>query len=237
MNHDAIAAELHNYADEKYRSFSSRLLPGVCDILGVRLPELQRMARRLAAGDWRAYLETARDDSFEERMLQGLTLGHAKASVEEKAPYIARFVGKIDNWSVCDSFCSALKSAKTEPEAMLALIDEYLPSHNTYAARFAVVQLLMYYMDGIHLDASLERLLRVRAQEEPVQMAVAWALSIAYREDAGRTLRFLEERALSPFVRRKAYQKMIELSSTTPQERERLRALRDDGGLRIVHNC
>lgn len=45
---------------------------------------------------------------FEERMLQGMVIGAVKGiSIEERLDWVAWFVPKINNWSVCDSFCAA----------------------------------------------------------------------------------------------------------------------------------
>ena len=228
MTNEALRRALEEAAEPVYRAFSARLLPRDTQLLGVRLPVLRRLAKALVAGDWRAYLDTARDDSFEERMVQGMTLGLARASLAEKMPYILRFLPKIDNWSLCDSFCAALKAAKAEPEAMLALIDRCIASAELYTARFAVVQLLMYYADAAHLDATLARLERVQAPEDAAQVAVAWALSIAYKTDPARVLAFMEESHLPARTKRIACQKTLELACVRDEaERNRLRALRD----------
>lgn len=44
----ALRAELERLADPAYRAFSSGLLPGVDNLLGVRLPALRRLAGALA---------------------------------------------------------------------------------------------------------------------------------------------------------------------------------------------
>lgn len=51
-----IKEQLRELAEEEYRIFSSGLLPETENILGVRLPMLRRIARKLARGDWREYL-------------------------------------------------------------------------------------------------------------------------------------------------------------------------------------
>lgn len=223
---EKIRAALLMQAEEKYRVFSSGLLPGVSGILGVRLPVLQRMADKLAAGDWKTYLDGASDASFEEIMLQGMTLAKAKADLTEKIPYVESFVPKIDNWSVCDSFCAAFKSVRKQEKEAMALIDRYLTSKQPYAARFAVVMLLDHFMDEAHLNALLLRLTCVQAQEDAAQMAVAWALSAAYKKDREKTLNFMDAHDFLPSTRRKAYQKMIELSGVTQEEKQKLRELR-----------
>ena len=100
-----IKAELVRLAEPEYAVFSRRLLPGTENVLGVRLPLLRRLARRIAKGDWAAYLDTAGDGSFEEVMLQGMVIGAICAPPQEVLARTAAFVPKIDNWSVCDSFC------------------------------------------------------------------------------------------------------------------------------------
>ena len=112
---DELRAWLEGRAEEAYRRFSSSLLPPEegATMLGVRLPLLRRLAARLAGGEWEAYLAAARDDSFEEILLQGMVIGTAPAPLAVRLEYTARFVPKIRNWSVCDSFCAGLK---TRPE-------------------------------------------------------------------------------------------------------------------------
>ena len=39
---------LENLADEKYRRFHARLVPGIHDFLGIRLPLLRKLARDLS---------------------------------------------------------------------------------------------------------------------------------------------------------------------------------------------
>ena len=107
-----IKTRLRELAGEKYRKFTSGLVPGVDNMLGVRLPYLQAIAREIAASDWRGYLSTADDEYFEEVMLQGFIIGLAKTDIDEKLRLIGQFVPKIDNWSVCDSFCARLKFIK-----------------------------------------------------------------------------------------------------------------------------
>ena len=76
-----IKEQLSLLAEPKFQQFTAKLLPGVTDILGVRLPLLRQMAKQLAKGDWKAYLSHALDSSYEEIMLQGMALGYAKGGL------------------------------------------------------------------------------------------------------------------------------------------------------------
>ena len=113
--HDIIRKQIFDLIDTDYQKFLSALIPTNNNILGVRMPELRKLAKGIAKGDWRTYLQTANDEYFEEVMLQGLVIGYVKADVEEHLMYVAKFVPKIDNWSVCDSFCSGLKFTTLTP--------------------------------------------------------------------------------------------------------------------------
>jgi hypothetical protein len=46
-----IKSELVRLADPKYRTFSSGLIPGADNMIGVRIPDLRDLAKRIAAGD------------------------------------------------------------------------------------------------------------------------------------------------------------------------------------------
>ena len=124
------------------------------------MPVLRKIARQIAAGDWRTYLAEAEDFYFEERMLQGLVIGCARCTPAEKLEHVARFVPKINNWAVCDCFCWRLKAAERQP--MWEFIQPYFRSEAEYDVRFAVVTGLGNFVDGEHLEALLQLLDGVR---------------------------------------------------------------------------
>ena len=73
---EEITAKLYDLTEEDFRVFNSKLLPGVTRILGVRLPAMRKLAKKTAKGDFRSYLEEARekitaDSIHEEVMMQG----------------------------------------------------------------------------------------------------------------------------------------------------------------------
>ena len=111
-----IREEIFELIDEDYKKFSSSLLPNINNILGVRLPELRKLAKKVAKDDWRKFIATANNQYFEEIMLEGMVLGYVKTNIEEILLYVAEFIPKIDNWSVCDSFCGGLKFTKDNME-------------------------------------------------------------------------------------------------------------------------
>lgn len=224
--HDAIRAELDALAEPAYQRFNSRLIPGVENLLGVRTPHLRKIAKRLAKGDWQAYLATARDDSYEEILLQGLVLGYAKASWQELAPWVARFIPKITNWAVCDLFCGSIKQAKASPEEAWAFTAAYFGSTSPYEIRFAVVMALNYFLGDAYLDEVIAYLDAIRHDDYYVKMGVAWTLSMAYVEQPERVLPYLQKNNLDDWTHNKALQKIIESLQVSEETRQLMRGLK-----------
>ena len=119
---DLVKERLEALADKKYRDFSTGLIPGCKNMLGCRIPSLRLLAKEIVKTDFRAYLECAKDDWFEETMLQGFVIGYAKMDIEERLGYANKFIPKINDWSVNDGFCSTFKAAEKNREQVVKAI-------------------------------------------------------------------------------------------------------------------
>lgn len=205
-----IREQLNHLADEKYRVFSSSLLPGRENILGVRLPLLQKMASDIAKGDWQGYLAKAEDNTFEEVMLQGLVIGKLKGNIEEILVLVEQFIPKIDCWSICDSFCSGLKITRSHKERVWEFIQPYLESNQEYEVRFGVVMLINYFISSEYAPFAFQHFDRIKLDEYYVKMAVAWAISIYYIQLPEITMEYLKNNDLDDFTYNKALQKITE---------------------------
>lgn len=116
---EAIREELHELADEAYREFNRSLVPGeILPMIGVRMPVLRAFAKRLSRESFYSYLETA-PEYYEELLLQGLIIGYARMSNEERCRWLDKFVPKIDNWAVCDSCCVTYRFMEKDQELSL----------------------------------------------------------------------------------------------------------------------
>ena len=214
--HPEIRERLLALSEESYRTFSARLLPDYVRLMGVRLPALRRLAKEIARGDWRAWLDTADSAYFEEILLQGMVIGCAKADMDEVLLRTKAFIPLIDNWSVCDSFCSGLKMTRTHREQVWAFLQPYFFSKLEFEVRFAVVMGIFYFIDEDYLGRLLDTLDAVRQEGYYAKMAVAWAVSICYVHYPEETAAYLKQCTLDSFTFRKAIQKIGE-SQAVPQ--------------------
>ena len=224
----SVRQRLEELKEPNYQKFSSSLIPNVPKekIIGVRLPRLRKMARTIARGNWKEYLETASDGSFEEVMLQGMVIGYVKTDFPVILSLIDAFLPKIDNWSVCDSFCSGLKIAREYPEQMWNYIDVCLASQEEYTIRFAIVMIIYYYVDDDHIRQALCLLDKIKHESYYVKMAVAWAVSMFYLFNPRCTESFLKQCSLDDFTYNKALQKVCESNRADSAVKARMRSMK-----------
>lgn len=226
-----IRKELFYLAEENYKNFSLKLLPGFPEeqFLGVRIPALRKIAKdKLKADGWRAYLEENEALLFEEKMVQAFMIGYANLEAREKTSLIEDFLPKIDNWSICDSFCNSLKfaSEKENQKEFWQYLEAYFLHEDEYKVRFALVMALNHFLDQDWLEASLEKFSLIEHEGYYVKMANAWAVSIAYIKNPQRVKDFLLEGSLDDFTHNKALQKIRESYRVSPEEKEEIKGLK-----------
>lgn len=220
---------LQALAEPAYRAFNGALLPGEGRLFGVRMAPLRALAKEIARGDWRAYLDGAIDEWHEEALLSGLVLGYAAGDWETARPYAAAHMKKLRNWAMVDVFCGDLKMARDARAEVWAFIGPYFLSDAPYERRFAVVMSLLYFLDDAYIDAVLAWMDRTANDHYYVRMAVAWAVSMAYVARPERTERYLLSGSLGDWTHNKAIAKIIESRQVDAQTKNRLRGLRRGG--------
>lgn len=221
----AIKESLLNAAEPKYAEFSRRLLPETAPLLGVRLPKLRIMAQRIAKENACEFLDNASCDTFEEIMLQGMVIGAADFSIEETFRRITDFLPRIDNWSVCDSFCCSLRIAEKEPDAVWDFLIPLLSSEDAYTVRFAVVMLLDHFIDEAHLDSVLSLLCSVTHNADCVTTAAAWAYSVCCAKFPDRTIAFLASAPINTILFSKTVRKCCESRRISAENKSVLREM------------
>ncbi|MEI7884162.1 MAG: DNA alkylation repair protein [Clostridia bacterium] len=218
-----IKAYLKANIDLKYQLFLQKLIPNCANILGVRMSILKALAKSIAKGDYQDFLTKKDFSSHEETMLYGLVLGNLKIPFAELVEYIAAYVPYLDNWAVCDSFCSSLKITNQNKDTMLVLIENYLSSTKEFEVRFAMIMLMSYYLDAKHLDLVLNLYNNNKHEGYYVKMAIAWGISVAFIKFREQTVVLLNNNRLSAWTNNKAIQKIIESNRVSRADKEMVR--------------
>lgn len=216
-----LREELFNLQDLKYRDFHSALVPNIDkeQIIGVRLPELRKIGKKLTDNnfDWHYY---------EELMLHGFYIGYAKLSYEERISLLTEFIPYINNWAVCDCVSSTLKFVNKNRSDFLEFLKPYMNSQKEYELRFAVVMLMDYYLDDKYLKFTVDYLSKIKSDYYYVNMAVAWALSVAFVKDSNLVLPLIENYVLEPFVHNKTISKICDSYRVDKPIKEKLKTYR-----------
>lgn len=205
-----VRKELETIAEADYKKFSASLIPGVDNLLGIRIPILRDMAKKLAKEDWKGCMEWEDTLYFEETMLQGLVLGYAKAPIEEILAYTKSFIPKINNWSVNDSFCSNFKIAKKEPEKVWDFLMTYKGSRDEFETRVVAVMLMDHFLDDSYIDAVLKVLGELEIVGYYTSMGVAWAYATAWAKYPEKTKSYLLEHPIDAETYHKILRKCLE---------------------------
>lgn len=205
-----IKKRLTELAEPKYKAFSKKLLPEKTVMYGVRLPLLKKIAKQELKEQGLVFLEKADYKIFEEKLICGFMIAFSKVPLSEKFELIKSFVPKIDNWSVCDSFCAAMRFKDNEMRQVFDFLQPYLNSTDEYYARFGIVMLLDHFITEDYIDAVLKAVKELKAEGYYALMAASWAVSVCMVHFPAKTVELLEEKSLTEFVQNKAIQKCRE---------------------------
>lgn len=206
----AVRDTLIAFADPAYRAFIQPLVKTDKEIIGVRLSHLHSLARQLAKNAPLALIHNTEDLYHEETLLWALVIAYAPIAEKERLALIDSFLPHIDNWEVCDSFCTALKTAKKEQKLYRPFLEQKLVSFHPYTVRFAVVMLLCHFIDETTSKEILELLATVKKEERCVRMAIGWAVATCFAVDPDRTFSILFSGAFDKETLRIAVQKIRE---------------------------
>ena len=205
--------------------FARSLHPGIDNVLGIRILDIRKLAKQLAAEvNWKENIAHLNHYYMEERILHGMIIGYVKnMTLEDRLSEIEKFLPLINSWSVCDTFCSTLKLADQYQSEVWNFILPHFHSDKEYTVRFAIVMALSYYVNSEYVDKVLSCLNDIHHDAYYVKMAIAWAVSVCYVKYPVETEIFFKNNLLDDFTQNKALQKIRESFRVSSSEKERLK--------------
>ena len=201
---------LRTLADEKLADFSSGLNPNCKPMLGVRLPELRKLAKEIAKTEYKGFLEDGPDTYFEYETLKAYVLGYAKDDIETILSYADRFLPNIGDWSVSDSFCQNFSIARKYPEQVFQWLMGYAKKEEEFSQRVVAVLLMSHFLVPDYIDRVLAVMDTLQYDGYYTRMGVAWCVATAYAKFPKETAKYLEKNKLQDWTYNKAIQKMCE---------------------------
>lgn len=226
MTKEEIRKRLFSLADEKYKDFSSALMPTVDKdkVIGVRTPAIRAFAKELyKQGGYEEFLRDLPHEFYEEDNLHAALIAEIKdfdtclKETEKLLPY-------IDNWASCDMLRP--KCFKKEPEKLYGAILMWLKSNKTYTVRYGIGCLLSFYLDSNFSAEHLKLVSQISGDEYYINMMIAWYFATALSKQYESTIGYIEERKLSLWVHRKTIQKAVESYRISDEVKAYLKSLR-----------
>ena len=220
-----IKERLLKEADETYKNFNQKLIPNINNILGVRVPILRKISKEIYKNNWQEFLKL-QPEYFEEKMLQAMVIGLVKDESLLILKYIDSFIPQIDNWAVCDCFCSSLKFAKNNKELVWDFLHKYINSNKEYEIRFVLVMLLNYYIEEKYLNKIFKIIENYQYNDYYAHMGAAWLISICYIKYPEETTKYLLNSNIDTKTYNKSIQKIIESNKIDKKTKNKLKTFK-----------
>lgn len=228
-----MSADLASLSDAEYAAFNSRLVPNISSqrILGVRMPELRRIVRRLTKTNdpvVKDFLADIPHRYLEEDLLHILLLNEIR-DLDQFVTGLEAFFPFVDNWMISDALSPKLASDLLP--SLESHIHRWLKSPNTYTARCGVILLMGSFLDARFKPQHLHWVAEIESEDYYAHMAVGWyfATALAKQPESTRAAFFSPDTLglrLAPKARRKAIQKALESKRVPDSTKAELRQLR-----------
>ncbi len=221
--HDRIKTQLTELAqgNESYAAFNQRIVNTKMPVIGVRVPDLRRLARELApnmsAADISELL-TTQNKSFDYVLLCGLLIMHARLDDQTMIDLAKQYLPHVDSWAHIDVFVE--KKRRFAGEVWWDFALECLQNEDEFTVRYGVISLMTNFLDEAHIDQVFAVLRNVKHDGYYVKMALAWLYATAAVHFFELTLAELENEHIDTWTRNKAYQKMRESRRFTPRQQQ-----------------
>ena len=207
--------------NETYAAFNQRIVNTKMPVIGVRVPDLRRLARELApnmsAADISELL-TAQNESFDYVLLCGLLITHARLDDQTMIDLAKQYLPHVDSWAHIDVFVE--KKRRFAGEVWWDFALECLQNEAEFTVRYGVISLMTNFLDESHINQVFAALRRIKHDGYYVKMALAWLYATAAVHFFELTLAELENGHIDAWTRNKSYQKMRESRRFTSEEQE-----------------
>lgn len=229
---EAMLCRLNLLSDESYKAFNDRLLnaPSV-PTLGIRVPELRKLAKEAAAEERESWLDEMMlsKGTFafqEEHMIFGMAAGYRECSKEKHADLLDVWVPGIISWADCDCGTSTFQWMKRDQEFWFSYLMKWLESKKEFEVRFGVIALMDYFLNDKYIDEVLKIYAEIESDDYYVRMGIAWGVATAYVKYPEKIIEILKEEKLDLWTHNKAIQKCRESRRVSDKDKKMLNTLK-----------
>ncbi len=221
---EATYQEFTNYLisikDSKYQEFNSKIINTKYPMLGIKIPYLRKIANLISKGNYPLFLNIP-NTYYELVLLKGLIISNIK-DLKELELYFYNYLDLIDNWALCDTFCSSLKIVNQNKSYFYNLILSLVKSPKEYYVRVGLVLLLNYYVEEPFLPKIFNIVDNLNTNVYYINMAEAWLVSECFIKYPHLTFKYLEHNNLNKFTINKSISKIKDSKRITKSMKAKL---------------
>ena len=226
MDYKALHEKLLSLSTTGGQIYVSKVTPGSKPSLGVRVPDLRKLAKELAKGDYQDFLENGSEEYWEYETLKAFVIGYAKTDIESAIKMCQDFIPKLHDWSVSDSLCQNFTIARAHRERVYAWLMEMAEIDDEYHQRVVAVILMSHLLVPEYIHGILDCMNRLKNPGYYTKMGVAWCVATAYAKFPKETHAFMLDNELDDWTFNKSIQKMIESYRVTDEAKVILRTMK-----------
>ncbi len=212
--------------DAAYREFQAKLVPGIPPeaILGVRTPEMRKIAREVFAGpDREAFLNDLPNQYYEENLIH-FFVSSLTRDFDACVQAVEAFLPYVDCWPVSDQ-ATPKAFSKNHPK-LLPYLKKWIDSEHVYTSRFGIRMLMNEFLGEDFQEEYLEIVANKKGEDYYLKMMIAWYFATALAKRYDETIPYFEDRRLDAWVHKKAIQKAVESYRVTDEHKKYLKSLR-----------
>ena len=205
-----VQARLFAKQDLQYKAFQCKLMPTVDPdtVIGVRTPELRKLAREFAPTKEAAeFIMILPHTYYEENNLHGFLIERIR-DYDAAIDAVDAFLPCVDNWATCDLISPNV--FKKHLPKLYQQIKHWLRSDHTYTVRFGLGMLLRLYLEEAFEPEMLDLAVSIRSSEYYINMMIAWYFATALAKQYDSALPVLQEQRLDKWTHNKTIQKALE---------------------------
>ena len=217
---------LESLKDLKYKDFNkSIVLNSKYEMIGIRLPVMRDIAKKISKTNIEDFLGYIDNKYYEEVMIEGLVISYIK---DEKIfyKYFKKYIKKIDNWALCDSFCNSIKIVRKYENKYFNEAIKLSLNNNEFISRVGLIIILNHFINNDNLNDIFNLLNQIESDKFYINMAEAWLgceLYIKYPKD---TLEFIKNNNLNKFTQNKMISKIRDSYRVSKEEKDYLNKFR-----------
>ena len=223
---EEVLLKLHLLKSNHQLEFSKSLIPNSLPMLGVKVPDLRKIAKDISNDNPILFLDSNPLNIYELEMLQAMVIGYMKKDLNVILNFARTFIPLIHDWSVNDCFCQTFKIAKKHQEEVWNCLKEFFTSKAEFELRCVVVMMLSHFINDEYVDEVIKFIDTTYHDGYYYKIACAWCLQVIMVKYPDKCYEYLKCNNLDNWTHNKAISKMVESFRISNDMKEKVKKLK-----------